>query len=77
MCNEHPLTLLEAWVAQEEVIAAPCWGSLASIWLEHRAQLRPDLINFVEDGEDTLLEQLVSLLLAQVELATLQAANWW
>ena len=62
-------TFLEFGVAEEEVVAASCRRALAAVWSEHAVQLVLHLVDLVEDGEHAFLEQLVSLLITEVELA--------
>ena len=61
-------TFRQCTVAQEEVITAPGWTRLTAIWPHQLVEVATDLINFIKNGKDPLLEELVSiLLLAEVE----------
>ena len=54
------MTFVEGWIAEEEIVAASCGCCLAAIGFEDLIESVADLLHFVVERDNSLVEELVS-----------------
>ena len=61
------LAFVERWIAEEQIVTAPCWCLLAAVRFEDSSQLTFHLVQLTKDSEDSLVDEFIGMHLAKVE----------